>query len=156
MDVSFRNLQLIMDVELLVIPNDVPTLLCIRDRVKNNLDIAIKDSCVRFGKNLSVDNSQLLSYLHVEARVFTVRPIYLRRPTASTLELWAPKSRNDYKYAQTCYWRHHPVEYQRERIVDRKNWENSGRLKVHPSALSGQWDLRMYDLITVYRRTLFS
>lgn len=37
-----------MDVEFLVLRDDVPTLLCMRDMVKNKLDISIKDSCLKF------------------------------------------------------------------------------------------------------------
>lgn len=56
-----------MEVEFLALANDVSTLLCFRDMNKNNLGISIRDSCLRYEKNRTVNHAELQSHLHMEA-----------------------------------------------------------------------------------------
>lgn len=48
--IPFLNLHLIMEVEFLVPLNDFPILLCMRYMIKNNLDLSIRDICLKFEK----------------------------------------------------------------------------------------------------------
>lgn len=46
--IPLRNLNLVIDVDSLVIPDDIPSLLCMKDIVNNGLDISIEHHAVGF------------------------------------------------------------------------------------------------------------
>lgn len=65
--IPFHNLHVIMEVEIIVSTNDVLTLLCMPDMIKNNLNISLRDRCLKFEKNRTDNYLELQSYLHVES-----------------------------------------------------------------------------------------